>query len=86
MAVTISFGLRNIDPLAGRARCGGDAPRWPARREFSHPTWNPFRTVYVEYLHACPAAHRPHGLSSPDAYVYLAESIRVSPDHPRSRT
>jgi demethylmenaquinone methyltransferase/2-methoxy-6-polyprenyl-1,4-benzoquinol methylase len=48
--------------------------------EFSHPTWAPFRTVYVEYLmRALPAVARAVS-SSPDAYVYLAESIRAWPD------
>ena len=48
--------------------------------EFSHPTWAPFRTVYVEYLmRALPAMARAVS-SSPDAYVYLAESIRAWPD------
>ena len=50
--------------------------------EFSHPTFGPFRTVYMEYLmKALPAIAR--GVSSsPDAYVYLAESIRAWPDQP----
>ncbi len=48
--------------------------------EFSHPTWAPFRTVYVEYLmKALPPVARAVS-SSPDAYVYLAESIRAWPD------
>ena len=48
--------------------------------EFSHPTWAPFRTVYVEYLmKALPPIARAVS-SSPDAYVYLAESIRAWPD------
>ena len=48
--------------------------------EFSHPTWSPFRTVYVEYLMRAlpPLARRVS--SSPDAYVYLAESIRAWTD------
>ncbi|WP_104105639.1 demethylmenaquinone methyltransferase [Nocardioides sp. 616] len=82
-AVTISFGLRNIvDPLAGLAemrrvtRPGGTL----VVCEFSHPTWKPFRTVYLEYLmKALPAISRAVS-SSPDAYVYLAESIRAWPD------
>jgi demethylmenaquinone methyltransferase/2-methoxy-6-polyprenyl-1,4-benzoquinol methylase len=50
--------------------------------EFSHPTWAPFRTVYVEYLmRALPPIARAVS-SSPDAYVYLAESIRAWPDQP----
>ena len=48
--------------------------------EFSHPTWAPFRTVYVEYLmKALPAVARAVS-SNPEAYVYLAESIRAWPD------
>jgi demethylmenaquinone methyltransferase / 2-methoxy-6-polyprenyl-1,4-benzoquinol methylase len=82
-AVTISFGLRNIvDPLAGLremrrvTRPGGRL----VVCEFSHPTWAPFRTLYVEYLmRALPPIARAVS-SSPDAYVYLAESIRAWPD------
>ena len=82
-AVTISFGLRNIvDPAAGLAelrrvtRPGGRI----VVCEFSHPTWRPFRTVYLEYLmKGLPAVAR-RVSSSPDAYVYLAESIRAWPD------
>jgi demethylmenaquinone methyltransferase/2-methoxy-6-polyprenyl-1,4-benzoquinol methylase len=82
-AVTISFGLRNIvDPDAGLremlrvTRPGGRL----VVCEFSHPTWTPFRTVYVEYLmRALPSIARAVS-SSPDAYVYLAESIRGWPD------
>jgi demethylmenaquinone methyltransferase/2-methoxy-6-polyprenyl-1,4-benzoquinol methylase len=82
-AVTISFGLRNIvDPRAGLAemrrvtRPGGRL----VVCEFSHPTWAPFRTVYLEYLmRALPPIARAVS-SSPDAYVYLAESIRAWPD------
>jgi demethylmenaquinone methyltransferase / 2-methoxy-6-polyprenyl-1,4-benzoquinol methylase len=84
-AVTISFGLRNVhDPDAGLAemlrvtRPGGRL----VVCEFSHPTWAPFRTVYVEYLmRALPSVAR-RVSSSPDAYVYLAESIRAWPDQP----
>jgi demethylmenaquinone methyltransferase / 2-methoxy-6-polyprenyl-1,4-benzoquinol methylase len=82
-AVTISFGLRNVvDPDAGLremlrvTRPGGRL----VVCEFSHPTWAPFRTVYVEYLmRALPRVARAVS-SSPDAYVYLAESIRAWPD------
>ena len=48
--------------------------------EFSQPVWGPFRTVYVEYLmRALPPVARAVS-SNPDAYVYLAESIRAWPD------
>ena len=50
--------------------------------EFSSPTWSPFRTVYTEYLmKALPAIARAVS-SNPEAYVYLAESIRAWPDQP----
>jgi len=84
-AVTISFGLRNIvDPDAGLAEMRRVTR--PGGRllvcEFSSPTWPPFRTVYLEYLmRALPPVARAVS-SSPDAYVYLAESIRAWPDQP----
>jgi demethylmenaquinone methyltransferase / 2-methoxy-6-polyprenyl-1,4-benzoquinol methylase len=81
--VVISFGLRNVaDPDAALrefrrvTRPGGTL----VVCEFSSPTWTPFRTVYTEYLmRALPLIAR--GVSSnPEAYVYLAESIRAWPD------
>ncbi|MBT0767767.1 demethylmenaquinone methyltransferase [Kineosporia sp. J2-2] len=82
-AVTISFGLRNVvDPDAALAemrrvtRPGGKL----VVCEFSHPTWSPWRVVYTEYLmRALPAVARVVS-SNPDAYIYLAESIRAWPD------
>lgn len=84
-AVTISFGLRNVvDPDAGLremrrvTRPGGRL----VVCEFSSPTNAAFRTVYLEYLmKALPPIARAVS-SSPDAYVYLAESIREWPDQP----
>jgi demethylmenaquinone methyltransferase/2-methoxy-6-polyprenyl-1,4-benzoquinol methylase len=82
-AVTISFGLRNLSDVDAGL---GEMLRVtkPGGRlvvcEFSHPTWAPFRTVYVEYLmRALPPLARAVS-SNPDAYVYLAESIRAWPD------
>ncbi|MEQ6900569.1 demethylmenaquinone methyltransferase [Nocardioides sp. YIM 152588] len=82
-AVTISFGLRNIvDPVAGLAemrrvtRPGGRL----VVCEFSHPTWSPWRTVYLEYLMKALPPIATAVSSAPDAYVYLAESIRAWPD------
>ncbi|MCX6400356.1 MAG: demethylmenaquinone methyltransferase [Propionibacteriales bacterium] len=82
-AVTISVGLRNIvDPKAGLAelrrvtRPGGRL----VVCEFSHPTWSPWRTVYLEYLMKALPAVATAVSSAPDAYVYLAESIRAWPD------
>jgi demethylmenaquinone methyltransferase/2-methoxy-6-polyprenyl-1,4-benzoquinol methylase len=82
-AVTMSFGLRNVvDPdtalreMQRVTRSGGRL----VVCEFSHPTSGLFRTVYVEYLmRALPPVARLVS-SNPDAYVYLAESIRAWPD------
>ena len=82
-AVTISFGLRNTADADAALRELLRVTRPGGRLvvcEFSHPTWAPFRTVYVEYLmRALPPVARAIS-SSPDAYVYLAESIRAWPD------
>lgn len=84
-AVTISFGLRNVsDPAAALVelrrvtRPGGRL----VVCEFSAPVVAPIRTAYTEYLmRALPVVAR-RVSSNPDAYVYLAESIRAWPDQP----
>jgi len=81
-AATISFGLRNVadvpkalGELARVVRPGGRL----VICEFSRPVWRPFRLVYLNYLmRALPWLAR-RVASNPDAYVYLAESIRVWP-------
>jgi demethylmenaquinone methyltransferase/2-methoxy-6-polyprenyl-1,4-benzoquinol methylase len=81
-AVTITFGLRNVaDPvlalqeMARVVRPGGLL----VVCEFSRPSWRPFRFVYLNYLmRALPWLARKVS-SNPDAYVYLAESIRAWP-------
>lgn len=80
---TISFGLRNTQKTAKAlaemyrvVKPGGTL----VVTEFSSPTFGPFRTIYTNYLmRALPAIARKTS-SNPDAYIYLAESIRAWPD------
>jgi demethylmenaquinone methyltransferase/2-methoxy-6-polyprenyl-1,4-benzoquinol methylase len=82
-AVTAAFALRNVvDPAAAMrelhrvTRPGGRL----VICEFSHPTNPAFRTVYLSYLaRALPAVARLVS-SNPEAYAYLADSIRDWPD------
>ena len=82
-AVTISFGLRNTQDIH-QALTELRRVTKPRGRlvvcEFSHPTWRPFRTVYVNYLMRLLPAVATKVSSDPAAYVYLAESIRAWPD------
>lgn len=81
-AVTISYGLRNVqDTSAALAemrrvtRPGGQV----LICEFSTPVWEPFRVVYQKYLvHGLPVLARVS--SNPQAYDYLYESILGWPD------
>jgi demethylmenaquinone methyltransferase/2-methoxy-6-polyprenyl-1,4-benzoquinol methylase len=82
-AVTISFGLRNVvDHVAGlreMARVTKPGGRLVVC-EFSTPTNPLFGTVYKEYLmRALPRVARAVA-TNPEAYVYLAETIRAWPD------
>jgi demethylmenaquinone methyltransferase/2-methoxy-6-polyprenyl-1,4-benzoquinol methylase len=82
-AVTISFGIRNVvdhvEGLREMARVTRPGGRLVVC-EFSTPTNPLFGTVYKEYLmRALPSVARAVS-SNPDAYVYLAESIRSWPD------
>ena len=82
-AVTISFALRNVVDTVGALRELARVTRPGGRLvvcEFSHPTQAAFRTVYLSYLmRSLPAVARSVS-SNPEAYVYLAESIRAWPD------
>jgi len=82
-AVTISFGLRNtVEPVAALAEMARVTR--PGGRlvvcEFSHPVFGPFRTAYSRYLMGALPGIARRTSSNPDAYVYLAESIRAWPD------
>nr|WP_209436501.1 demethylmenaquinone methyltransferase [Kocuria subflava] len=82
-AVTISYGLRNVEgyhralhEMYRVARPGGRL----VIAEFSTPTNKAFRKVYGEYLvKALPGVAKKVS-SNPEAYEYLAESIAAWPD------
>ena len=82
-AVTISFALRNVVDTDAALRELARVTRPGGRLvicEFSHPVNGPFRAVYLQYLmRSLPAVARAVS-SNPEAYVYLAESIRAWPD------
>jgi demethylmenaquinone methyltransferase / 2-methoxy-6-polyprenyl-1,4-benzoquinol methylase len=81
-AVTISFGLRNVaDPVraltefARVVRPGGVL----VVCEFSTPVLPGFRQLYMNYLMRLLPRIARRVSSNPEAYVYLAESIRAWP-------
>jgi demethylmenaquinone methyltransferase / 2-methoxy-6-polyprenyl-1,4-benzoquinol methylase len=81
-AVTMSFGLRNVVDVAAGLREMLRVTRPGGRLvvcEFSQPVWRPFRTVYLEYLMRMVPVLARRVCSNPEAYVYLAESIRAWP-------
>ncbi len=82
-AVTISFGLRNVVDTEGALREMWRVTR-PGGRivicEFSQPSHELLRTVYLEYLMKFLPQVATKVASNPEAYVYLAESIREWPD------
>ncbi|WP_255325109.1 demethylmenaquinone methyltransferase [Propionimicrobium sp. BV2F7] len=81
-AVTISYGLRNVQDTAAALKEMLRVTKPGGRvviAEFSTPTWKPFRMLYHWYLSSVmPALER---FSSNDvAYDYLVESIITWPD------
>ncbi len=82
-AATISFGLRNVHDTGAALRELARVTRPGGRLvvcEFSHPTYPPFRAVYLEYLMRVLPAVATRVASNPEAYTYLADSIRAWPD------
>lgn len=81
-AVTISFGLRNV---ADRDQALREFLRVTKKGgtlvvcEFSQPALKPLATIYIEYLMAALPAMADRVSSNPEAYRYLAESIRAWP-------
>ena len=84
-AVTISFGLRNVEDTDG---CAGRLPRVTRPGgvlvvcEFSTPVWRPFRSSTTTIWWPRSPRLASLRLSNPVAYGYLAESIQAWPDQP----
>jgi len=82
-AVTLSFGLRNVEDTDGALRELHRVTRPGGTLvvcEFSTPTWRPFRALYGDYLMAALPRIASAISSNPAAYTYLAESIQAWPD------
>ncbi len=81
-AVTISFAIRNVHDHEAALREMARVTKPGGRLvvcEFSTPTNGLFRTAYMEYLMKALPAVAKKVASNPEAYVYLAESIRAWP-------
>ena len=80
---TISFGLRNTSNINLALKDALRVTKVGGRiviAEFSHPSNFLFRKIYLNYLmKALPIISRKIS-KNPEAYVYLAESIRAWPD------
>ena len=80
---TISFGLRNTHKTEVALKEALRVVRPGGRLvivEFSAPTWRPFRTIYTNYLMSALPWIAKKTSSNPDAYIYLAESIKAWPN------
>lgn len=82
-AVTISYGLRNVEQTA-EALVELRRVTKPGGRlvvcEFSTPTWTPMRFAYSNVALAALPQIAKRVASNPTAYEYLAESIAAWPD------
>ena len=80
---TISFGLRNTSNIDSALRDSLRVTKSGGKiviAEFSHPSNSIFRFIYLNYLmRAIPIISKKIS-KNPDAYVYLAESIRAWPN------
>ncbi len=79
---TISFGLRNTSNIDSALKDSLRVTKSGGKiviAEFSHPSNSIFRFIYLNYLmKAIPIISKKIS-KNPDAYVYLAESIRAWP-------
>ncbi len=80
---TISFGLRNTSNIDSARKDSLRVTKSGGKiviAEFSHPSNSIFRFIYLNYLmKAIPIISKKIS-KNPDAYVYLAESIRAWPN------
>ncbi len=80
---TISFGLRNTSNIDSALKDSLRVTKSGGKiviAEFSHPSNSIFRFIYLNYLmRAIPIISKKIS-KNPDAYVYLAESIRAWPN------
>ena len=80
---TISFGLRNTSNIDSALKDSLRVTKSGGKiviAEFSHPSNSVFRFIYLNYLmKAIPIISKKIS-KNPDAYVYLAESIRAWPN------
>jgi demethylmenaquinone methyltransferase/2-methoxy-6-polyprenyl-1,4-benzoquinol methylase len=80
---TISFGLRNTSNTLTALKEALRVTKTDGKivvAEFSHPTNLIFRNIYLNYLMKALPVIAKKVSKNPDAYIYLAESIRAWPD------